>query len=136
MAGLSDLAAFLDYVRTVSGADSDSLRYWERYMGVAATTDPALGTLSPIRHAQQADAPLLLLHGRDDSVVPISQSLEMQRALKAAGKPVELVTLANADHWLLHEDTRLAMAKASLDFVLKFNPPDPGPPPVAAPARP
>jgi dipeptidyl aminopeptidase/acylaminoacyl peptidase len=32
--------------------------------------------------------------------------------------------------WLLHEDTRLAMARASLDFVIKYNPPDA----VAAPA--
>jgi dipeptidyl aminopeptidase/acylaminoacyl peptidase len=61
-------------------------------------------------------------------VVPIDQSQAMARALKAAGKPVEFVTLPGADHWLLHEDTRLAMAKASLDFVLKHNPPDPPPP--------
>ena len=49
----------------------------------------------------------------------------MATALAAKGKPVELVILPDADHWLLHEDTRLAMAKASLDFVLKYNPPSP-----------
>ena len=48
----------------------------------------------------------------------------MAAALKAASKPVEFVTLPNADHWLLHEDTRLAMAMASMEFVLKHNPPD------------
>jgi len=133
MAGLSDLPAFLNYVATVSGDRGDSLRYWERYMGADAVNDPALRAISPARRAAQADAPILLIHGKDDSVVPVEQSLEMQRALKAAGKPVELVTLPNADHWLLHEDTRLAMAKASLDFVLKYDPPDPEP---AASAKP
>jgi dipeptidyl aminopeptidase/acylaminoacyl peptidase len=59
--------------------------------------------------------------------VPIAQSQVMERALKSAGKPVEFVTLPNADHWLLHEDTRVAMAKASLAFVLEHNPPDPEP---------
>jgi dipeptidyl aminopeptidase/acylaminoacyl peptidase len=132
MAGLSDLPRFLGYVITVSGPDGDSLRYWRRYMGAASTSNAALAAISPARHAADADAPLLLIHGKDDSVVPIEQSLQMQRALKAAGKPVELVTLPNADHWLLHEDTRLAMAKASLDFVLKYNPPAPEPTAIAA----
>ena len=53
----------------------------------------------------------------------------MDRALRSAGKPVEFIALTGADHWLLREDTRLAMAKASLDFVLKYDPPDPGPAP-------
>jgi dipeptidyl aminopeptidase/acylaminoacyl peptidase len=132
MAGLSDLPHFLNYVVKVSGADGDGLRYWRRYMGVTSPFDPSPATISPARHAADADAPILLIHGKDDSVVPIEQSLQMQRALKAAGKPVELVTLPNADHWLLHEDTRLAMAKASLAFVLKYNPPESEPTATAA----
>jgi dipeptidyl aminopeptidase/acylaminoacyl peptidase len=95
-----------------------------------------LKTLSPAKRADEADAPILLIHGKDDTVVPIAQSREMADALKAAGKPVEFVTLPNADHWLLHEDTRVAMAKASLDFVLKHNPPDPEPVAAVAEAKP
>jgi dipeptidyl aminopeptidase/acylaminoacyl peptidase len=45
--------------------------------------------------------------------------------LKAAGKPVELLELPDADHWILREDARLAMVQASLNFVLKYNPSDP-----------
>ena len=70
---------------------------------------------------------MLLLHGKDDTIVPFAHSVAMERAMRAAGKDVTFVPLAGADHWLLHEDTRLAMAKASLEFVLKHNPPDPEP---------
>jgi dipeptidyl aminopeptidase/acylaminoacyl peptidase len=127
MAGLSDLPAFLGYVRDEAGPNSVSMRYWLRFMGVNKSWSADLNPISPVKLAAQAGAPILLIHGKDDTVVPIDQSLEMQRALKAAGKPVELVTLPGADHWLLHEDTRLAMARASLDFVLKYDPPDPEP---------
>jgi pimeloyl-ACP methyl ester carboxylesterase len=130
MAGLSDLAAFINGRRNYRITDQE--RYWNAFMGVDKRGKSSLAAISPAKQADQADAPILLIHGKDDSVVPIDQSLGMQRALKSAGKPVELLTLTGADHWLLHEDTRLAMAKASLDFVLKYNPPYEEPTTVAA----
>jgi pimeloyl-ACP methyl ester carboxylesterase len=135
MAGLSDLGAFLNYASDYHGSMTIEQRYWRSFMGVNGDWNSVLNPISPAKHAAEADAPLLLIHGKDDTVVPIAQSLEMEQALKAAGKPVELVTLPGADHWLLHEDTRLAMARASLDFVLKNNPPDPEPPAAAPTPR-
>jgi acetyl esterase/lipase len=136
MAGVSDLQGMLNYARDEAAGNATlSQRYWKAFMGVTSDWGNQVNPISPAKHADQADAPILLIHGKDDTVVPIDQSLEMAHALKAAGKPVELVTLAGADHWLLHEDTRLAMAQASLAFVLKYNPPDPEPatPPAAKP---
>jgi dipeptidyl aminopeptidase/acylaminoacyl peptidase len=80
--------------------------------------------VSPITFASRADAPVLLIHGIDDTVVPFSQSSDMLGALKRAGKPVELVKLAGEDHWLSKSETRLTMLKASVSFVEKHNPPD------------
>jgi dipeptidyl aminopeptidase/acylaminoacyl peptidase len=137
MAGVSDLGGMLDYARNRSGYKvSYAERYWKKFWGVNSISAGVLKTLSPAKRADEADAPILLIHGKDDTVVPIAQSREMADALKAAGKPVEFVTLPNADHWLLHEDTRVAMAKASLDFVLKHNPPDPEPVAAVAEAKP
>ena len=48
----------------------------------------------------------------------------MRDAMQHAGKQVEFVTLPGTDHWLSNGDTRLAMLQASVDFVLKNNPPD------------
>lgn len=133
VAGVADLSGMLDYARDkAAGGPTLEQRYWKAFMGVTSVWETELKPLSPARRADQADAPILLIHGKDDTVVPIDQSQEMARALRSAGKPVEFVTLPGADHHFLHEDTRLAMAKASLAFVLKYDPPDPEPTQTAA----
>lgn len=81
-------------------------------------------TVSPRRHAARADAPVLLIHGRDDTVVPYSHSRKMADALDDAGKPYQLVTLDGEDHWLSLSATRLKMLEASVGFVQKHNPAD------------
>jgi dipeptidyl aminopeptidase/acylaminoacyl peptidase len=53
--------------------------------------------------------PVLLLHGTNDSVVPFDQSQMMANALKAAGKPYELIPLEGEDHWLSTSATRIRM---------------------------
>jgi len=73
--------------------------------------------------AQNVDVPILLIHGRDDTVVPIDQSEEMVEKLKEAGKPVQLVELTSEDHWRSRSDTRLQMLRATVDFLEKNNPP-------------
>lgn len=80
--------------------------------------------VSPLRAADRADAPILLIHGRDDVVVPYSHSTRMAKALKKVGKPHELVTLDGEDHWLSRSQTRRQMLEAAIDFVERHNPPD------------
>ncbi len=93
-------------------------------MGTKAESDPVLRAVSPAMHADAADAPILLVHGADDTTVPIEQSQEMERALRAAGKPVEFITLKGDDHHLSKSATRLELLQASVGFVLKNNPPN------------
>jgi acetyl esterase/lipase len=134
-AGISDPRRMVhDAWRADGYLTVDSVRYWEAYMGSRSFDDSSLDAISPIRHAAEADAPILLIHGKDDTVVPIDQSERMQTALKAIGKPVEMVVMPNEDHWLSGQATRIQMLQASVAFVEKYNPPDPAPahPAVAA----
>jgi dipeptidyl aminopeptidase/acylaminoacyl peptidase len=71
---------------------------------------------------------MLLIHGRDDTVVPFEQSEVMFNALKRAGKPVQMVTLKHEDHWLSRSETRLQMLQACVDFLRQQNPPNPATP--------
>ncbi len=87
--------------------------------------DPSnFAEVSPRRHASQADAPILLIHGKDDTVVDFHQSAAMADALKDAGKPYELVVLREEDHWLSHAATRKQMLEATMRFVQHHNPAD------------
>lgn len=120
--GVSDLKRMLTYDRDRGGRSS--VRYWTRFMGAQNLGDPVLATYSPALQAQQASAPILLIHGKDDTVVPLEQSSLMADALRRAGKPVELVVQNNADHWLSLGATRLQMLQSTMAFLEKHNPPN------------
>jgi dipeptidyl aminopeptidase/acylaminoacyl peptidase len=123
VAGVSDLVSFERYVHDAEGDEpGPGARYWRSFVG------PNADQVSPIRFASRADAPILLIHGKDDTVVPIDQSQRMEAALKAAGKRVELVVMPSEDHWLSREATRELMLKSAVTFVEKYNPSDEEPP--------
>jgi len=54
--------------------------------------------LSPISYAKDATTPLLILHGREDARVPVSQAIGFERALRERGVPVQLVTYPREPH--------------------------------------
>jgi dienelactone hydrolase len=125
VAGLSDLKGMLNWVNNKHFQnDSIEQRYWDRFMGVSGPGDPALNEISPIKHIDAVKVPVLLIHGRDDTVVPFEQSSEMVDALRRAGKEVEFVILPHEDHWLSRSETRLQMLQASVAFLRVHNPAD------------
>ncbi|WP_426043470.1 alpha/beta hydrolase family protein [Caulobacter sp. DWR3-1-2] len=124
VAGVSDMAQMLAKESSQSGPDSTAVRYWKRYMGVERSSDPKLRERSPVNFADKADGPVLLIHGKDDTVVYYDQSVAMRRALEKAKKPVEFVTLKAEDHWLSREGTRQQMLSETVAFLEKHNPPN------------
>ncbi len=123
--GVSDLGLMFDYLRRTSGSDQTLLRNWQIDVGPRAS----LAARSPARLAARADAPILLIHGRDDSIVPLSQSRIMAKALAKAGKPATFQTLPGEDHWLSRAESRTAMLRAVVAFIMAHNPPDSPPAP-------
>jgi dienelactone hydrolase len=129
VAGLADLKRMLQWTNSqqldfnARHGDNIAQRYWDRYMGVSGPNDPALSAISPIEHIGAIRGPVLLIHGKDDTVVPYEQSDIMANALKHAGKSVEFVTLKNEDHWLSRSATRSQMLDATVAFLRANNPP-------------
>ncbi|MCI3131682.1 alpha/beta hydrolase family protein [Phenylobacterium aquaticum] len=122
VAGLSDLSVFVGTAR--ERRNYSAMRYWNRFMGAEKATDPVLKDISPAQHADKVQVPILLIHGKDDTVVPIWQSQAMERALRAAGKDVQMVTLPGEDHWLSRGETRQQMLTSLVAFLEKNNPPN------------
>jgi dipeptidyl aminopeptidase/acylaminoacyl peptidase len=60
---------------------------WERY-----------DELSPLHRADRIGAPLLLFHGSDDPVVPISQSEAVVEAIRSSGGQVDFVVYEGEGH--------------------------------------
>lgn len=125
VAGPSDLKKMLLSVRAShNGAVSAAQRYWLRFMGADGIRDPDLAAISPAQQAARANIPVMLIHGKDDTVVRYDQSQIMADALKKAGKPVEFITLEGEDHWLSRGATRLKMLTETVAFVEKHNTPE------------
>ncbi len=125
LAGLSDLHKMLVWLRSRMGGErNETTRYWRRFMGIEGRDESGLDAFSPAVQVTKIKAPVLLIHGKDDLVVPFEQSQLMADALTAAGKPVELVTLAAEDHWLSRGATRTQMLQATVTFLEKANPPN------------
>ena len=121
VAGVADVSRLAQDDRRESGGDPATSRWLRVEIGEGRD----LKAISPINFADRVTAPVLLIHGADDTVVAFAQSINMMAALKRAGKPVEMVTLPGEDHWLSKSETRLTMLKAAVGFVEKYNPPDP-----------
>jgi len=115
--GVSDLPNMLGFVAHRGGRDSDSLSYWEDHIGLA--TDPEVIARSPARAADAIKAPILLIHGESDTVVPVQQARTMKTALERAGKSVQFVQLTGEDHWLSRSETRLRVLTELEAFLAK-----------------
>ncbi|MGA3156529.1 MAG: alpha/beta fold hydrolase [Steroidobacteraceae bacterium] len=124
VAGVSDLRQMFKWINTRHyDADSPAVRGLERWTGASRPEDSALDNISPARHVDTVRAPVLLIHGRDDSVVPYEQTTLMAEALRNAGKPFVQVDLKKEDHWLSSSETRLQMLDATIAFLKDNNPP-------------
>ena len=63
--------------------------------------EPAYLRGSPIRYCQNVRTPLLLLHGEEDSIVPLSQAVAFLRGVERVGHPQSkpaLYTYPGEDH--------------------------------------
>ena len=82
----------------------------ERFLGhrkLTALNVEAFVAASPIARISDAAPPFLMIHGTKDPGVPFAQSTTMCEALRAAGKPCEIVSVDGVhgmDHWEPHPE--------------------------------
>jgi acetyl esterase/lipase len=89
--------------------------------GAASNSARLLEHASPITFVTPDDPPFLILHGEKDTVVPPQVSQKFHDRLQAAGVPVKLVIVKDADHTFQPVEgtmnpTRAEMTKLIADF--------------------
>jgi dipeptidyl aminopeptidase/acylaminoacyl peptidase len=104
-AGVSDLPEMLAWVRKRMGRDMRDDDYWPRVMGHPIRDHDKLAATSPARFADKVRAPILLIHGKDDSTVPIVQSEIMAKALAQSNKQSQFIVISGDDHYLSKSST-------------------------------
>ncbi len=112
IAGVSDLTTMLrEAERYGGGRRGATAEWWTQSMGDRREDPDALRAISPAHHAAAVQIPVLLMHGVDDSVVPIAQSRLMRDRLQAAGKQVRYLEMVGDDHWLSNAESRTQMLR-------------------------
>ena len=128
VAGVSDLELMLH-------DDSDiSQNSFLRAVHRSLVGDPELmkatwDSVSPLKHADRIQAPLLIVHGKLDRRVPIVHGEKMRDAMKAQHKDVKWLELENEGHAIIYaddvKDLYSAMFKLFERTIGKGEPPKP-----------
>ncbi len=80
----------------------------DRVRALPRSTRDLLETLSPGRTIGSLRAPLFLIHGRRDPAVPFTESLRLDAAARAAGRPVRTAIVGVVGH--VEADVRAGLA--------------------------
>ena len=97
-AGPGNLADMLDFVRHEDGEDAATYQYWLKSIGDPKLEKSALAAASPELRASEIAVPILLMHGTEDGIVPVQQSVDMKKALEKAGKRVKYIEFEGQRH--------------------------------------
>ena len=76
-------------------------------------------SISPILHADPSDPPTLLIHGDADTLVDISNSIDMQAEFEKHHITSEFITISGAGHRFRGDDATRAAA-LRLDWFKKY----------------
>lgn len=94
-------------------------RYTFRLLGTTNADDPVWDERSPLGHVDAIHAPLLLMQGTEDTVVPPSQSRAIYRALRERGLPVALLDFEGEGHGFRRAESIKRAWESELGFYAK-----------------
>ncbi|MFT4768590.1 MAG: dipeptidyl aminopeptidase/acylaminoacyl peptidase [Glaciecola sp.] len=110
-------------VSDIEALAKDTHKFESRYLDQLVGPYPERKDLyverSPIRHLEGFSAPLLLLQGLDDPIVPPNQSEMIYEALKDRGIPTAYVAFEGESHGFRKAENQIAAREAELYFYAK-----------------
>ncbi|WP_328460715.1 S9 family peptidase [Actinoplanes sp. NBC_00393] len=127
LAALTTFPDLFDVGIDVCGMSNFSTFYqhtepWIAAAAVSKYGDPVhdadlLRDLSPITRIDRLRTPLMVVHGENDSNVPVIEAEQVVAALRARGVPHRYLLFPGEGHELLHRSSRAAYLQATLDWL-------------------
>lgn len=112
--GVSDqIALALETFKFESG-------YSDYLLGALPDAAPLYRERSPVYHADRIQDPLLLFHGREDDVVPPSQSERIAAVVRGRGVPCDLVLFDGEGHGFRKPDTIETYLTRTVEFLTRY----------------
>lgn len=88
--------------------------------GDPETEGDLLDALSPIHKLARVKAPTLVLHGANDTNVPVHEAEQVVAALRARELPVEYILFPDEGHGFYNEKNRITAAAAIVSWFAKY----------------
>ncbi len=117
--GVADIPSMLEDDRRRYGRDHWVVSYWDKVISNGKVDEEYLEKISPINAVHNIKAPVLLIHGERDLVVPFNQSEDMFDEMKDADKQVIFIELEDGNHHLSNSKNRVKALEAIDNFVKK-----------------
>ena len=76
-----------------------------------------LRAISPIHRAERIAAPLLVVHGRNDTRVPLAEAEQIVARLRELGRDVELLVFADEGHEITRLENKIACYGTAANFL-------------------
>ena len=91
----------------------------ETEYGFLETDRAFLESISPLHRAGRIEAPLLIIHGRNDPRVPVSEAFQIRDAVKGNGGIVEMIVFDDEGHSIENKENKIAALKKRIAFLEK-----------------
>ncbi len=88
--------------------------------GDPETEGDLLDTLSPIHKLDRVKAPTLVLHGANDTNVPVHEAEQVVAALRARDLPVDYILFPDEGHGFYNESNRITAANALVTWFAQY----------------
>lgn len=123
-APVADVTAMMEWAEATNG--SGTVDYWTEYIGDWRRQQAEMIAISPTDQVNNVQAPILLVHGTEDTIVPIEQSELMVEALEGAGKTFEYLPIEGGPHVsvLMTREQKQNFYTHLLAFLERYNPAD------------
>jgi len=109
--GISNLATFLENTSAYRRA------HREAEYGCLAKDREFLEEIAPANHLDQLRTPLIVIHGRNDPRVPLSEAEQLVAALREQGTPAELIVFDDEGHGVVKLKNKLVAYPAIAEFL-------------------
>jgi len=123
----ASLYGVVDLTALAADTHKFEARYLDGLIGPWPEAAELYRSRSPLHHAEEINAPLIIFQGTEDKVVPPDQAEVLVDALRRAGLPFAYLTFDGEQHGFRHAETLRRVAEAELSFygqVLGFEPAD------------
>jgi dipeptidyl aminopeptidase/acylaminoacyl peptidase len=118
--GMSNFSTFYQYTEPWIAAAAVS-KYGDPVADAALLTD-----LSPMTHIDRLRAPLMIVHGENDSNVPVIEAEQVAAALAERGVPHRYLLFPGEGHELLHRTSRAEYLRETVGWLTTHLRPDSG----------